>query len=168
MQGVTPLAEQNLADIQKPRLPKTNLSELRQAAVSQAPSLLNLGLSDGQVVAIEPGASLSFYVPDLPRRTWQTLKQGRIEWQEGLDLHGFTVENSRVALKEFIQDSRSKKFRCVLLVHGKSYNHAGEVPSIKSHVNAWLRQLPEVLAFCSALPKDGGTGAVYVLLRTRA
>lgn len=106
-------------------------------------------------------------MPDLPLRTFQALKKGLLSWQEGLDLHGFTIENSRAALSEFIRDGHRSASRCLLVVHGKSYNREGEVPSIKSHVNVWLRQMPEVLAFCSALPKDGGTGALYILLRTR-
>ena len=106
-------------------------------------------------------------LPDLPQRTLQQLKKGQLSWQEGLDLHGFTIEKSRAALSEFIRYGRISASRCLLVVHGKSYNHEGEVPSIKSHVNVWLRQMPEVLAFCSALPKDGGTGALYILLRTR-
>ena len=36
---------------------------------------------------------------------------------------------------------------------------------IKSHVSHWLQQIETVMAFCSAQPKDGGTGAVYVLLK---
>jgi DNA-nicking Smr family endonuclease len=32
-------------------------------------------------------------------------------------------------------------------------------------VNYWLRLYDQVLAFCSATRRDGGTGAVYVLLR---
>ena len=36
---------------------------------------------------------------------------------------------------------------------------------LKIKVNSWLRQKDQVLAFCSARPQDGGTGAVYVLLK---
>jgi len=36
---------------------------------------------------------------------------------------------------------------------------------IKNKVNSWLRQHQDVLAFHSAMPKDGGNGAVYVLLK---
>ena len=36
---------------------------------------------------------------------------------------------------------------------------------MKAHVDRWLRNRSEVLAFCSATPPDGGTGALYVLLR---
>ncbi|HRY16587.1 MAG TPA: Smr/MutS family protein, partial [Candidatus Competibacteraceae bacterium] len=46
---------------------------------------------------------------------------------------------------------------------GKGSRHRG--PILKQKVNHWLRQRDEVLAFCSARAIDGGTGAVYVLLR---
>jgi DNA-nicking Smr family endonuclease len=37
---------------------------------------------------------------------------------------------------------------------------------LKAAVDSWLRRHPDVLAFCSARGIDGGTGAVYVLLRS--
>lgn len=167
MKGVKPV-KNNFADLGKPRRANNiNHQTRRQAATSEPSSLTDLGISDGQVRPVNPGENLLFYVPDLPLRTLQALKKGQLSWQEGLDLHGFTIEKSRAALGEFIRDGFKSSSRCLLLVHGKSYNREGEVPSIKSHVNVWLKQMPEVLAFCSALPKDGGTGALYVLLRTR-
>jgi len=36
---------------------------------------------------------------------------------------------------------------------------------VKSHVNTWLRQHLQVLGFASCLPRHGGTGAIYVLLK---
>lgn len=167
MKGVRPV-QQNRADTGKPRHNKDiNLESRRQAAASEPVDRMGSGLSDGQVQPVNPSDSLMFHLPDLPLRTLQSLKKGQLEWQEGLDLHGYTIEAARAALTDFIRDGRKKSFRCLLLVHGKSYNRDGEVPSIKSHVNAWLRQMPDVLAFCSATPADGGTGAVYILLRTR-
>jgi len=41
----------------------------------------------------------------------------------------------------------------------------GKRPMIKSHVNTWLRQHPQVLGFTSCLPRHGGTGALYVMLK---
>lgn len=167
MKGVRPV-QQNRADLQKPRKNKDiNLESRRQAAASEPVDRVGSGLSDGQVLPVNPAEELMFHLPDLPLKTLQSLKKGQLEWQEGLDLHGYTIEAARAALTDFIRDGRKKSFRCLLLVHGKSYNREGEVPSIKSHVNAWLRQMPDVLAFCSARPADGGTGAVYILLRTR-
>ena len=34
-------------------------------------------------------------------------------------------------------------------------------------IDSWLRRNGEVLAYCSARPNDGGTGAVYVLLKRK-
>lgn len=168
MQGVQPL-KQNKADISQASVQDDPLSLAirRQAAEQEAAAGVQNTLSDGQVVPVNPGESLAFHLPDLPWRTFQSLKKGRINWQEGLDLHGYTLEDARTELVRFVRDGRSRGYRCLLLVHGKAYIREGELPSIKSHVNTWLKQMPEVLAFVSALPTDGGTGAVYILLRTR-
>ena len=168
MKGVQPL-KQNKADLSQPRQlhNRETLALRRQAAASETSDLRDARLSDGQVLPVNPGESLAFHVPDLPWRTLQSLKKGQPTWQEGLDLHGYTIEEAREEVFRFIRDGRQQGYRCLLLVHGKAYNREGEVPSIKSHVNTWLRQLPEVLAFVSALPADGGTGAVYILLRAR-
>nr|WP_072326040.1 Smr/MutS family protein [Marinospirillum alkaliphilum] len=168
MKGVRPV-QQNRADPGKPRKKSDASLQLRREAAGNEPvGLTGVGLSDGKVQPVNPSDSLEFHLPDLPLRTLQQLKKGQLEWQEGLDLHGYTIEAARAALSDFIRDGRARGYRCLLLVHGKSWNREDEVPSIKSHVNAWLRQMPDVLAFCSALPTDGGTGAVYILLRTRS
>lgn len=168
MRDVKPL-QQNQADLtaSKQKQDPQALARRRQAAEQPSAEQLQDGLSDGQVEAIKPGDPLAFHLPDLPWRTLQALKQGRIAWQEGLDLHGYTLEAARTELSRFIREGRQQGYRCLLLVHGKAYNREGETPSIKSHVNAWLKQMPDVLAFVSALPADGGTGAVYILLRTK-
>ena len=44
------------------------------------------------------------------------------------------------------------------IVHGKGFGSRSGVPIMKAHVDRWLRDRSEVLAFCSALPPDGGTG----------
>ena len=169
MQGVQPI-QQNRADVKAPSNTRDSatLSARRQAATHETANLLQDGLSDGQVSPVNPGEALSFHLPDLPWRQFQALKKGQVSWQEGLDLHGYTIEEARQQLNQFIREGRSRGHRCLLLVHGKAYNREGETPSIKSHVNAWLRQMPDVLAFASALPADGGTGAVYILLKRRA
>ena len=70
-------------------------------------------------------------------------------------------------LNEFIELVRSEGIRCVRIIHGKGYGSSNKGPVIKPLVNRWLQRRSEVLAFCSARPVDGGTGAVYVLLKSR-
>jgi DNA-nicking Smr family endonuclease len=53
----------------------------------------------------------------------------------------------------------------VRIIHGKGNGSVQRRPVLKGKVNHWLQQRDEVLAFCSARPVDGGTGAVYVLLK---
>lgn len=125
-------------------------------------------LSDGRVEPVSPSQPLLFALNDLDQRLITRLKRGEIEWQAGLDLHGYSVEEARRELEGFLGDALEQRLRCVLVVHGKAWSAAAGHPLIKSHVNAWLREWPEVLAFSSATPVDGGTGALYVLLkRTR-
>jgi len=52
----------------------------------------------------------------------------------------------------------------MLLIHGKG-GYEGAPPVIKNLISRWLPQFDEILAFHSAKAKDGGHGAVYVLLK---
>ncbi|NIW87182.1 MAG: DNA mismatch repair protein MutS, partial [Gammaproteobacteria bacterium] len=64
-----------------------------------------------------------------------------------------------------LKGCRARQLRCVRVVHGKGHGSLHKLPVLKTKVQGWLRQRDEVLAFCSARPVDGGTGAVYVLLK---
>ncbi|MFI4918399.1 MAG: Smr/MutS family protein [Legionellales bacterium] len=107
---------------------------------------------------------LSYSCPSLPSKRFRSLKNGQIPWEARLDLHGFNIDEARQALCRFIQLQRHHHLRCVLIIHGKG-GQQGAPPIIKNQVNRWLPQFEEVLAYHSALAKDGGNGAVYVLLK---
>ena len=68
-------------------------------------------------------------------------------------------------LAEFIAMSREVGHRCVRIIHGKGYRSGARGPVLKTAVNLWLRRHHDVIAFVSARTIDGGTGALYVLLR---
>lgn len=156
------------ADPGKPRRDSSRLAERRNAATAAAPDAPSSRTSDGRVEPVRPSDTLDFAVSDLPHRTRSALKRGQIPWEAGLDLHGHTLDEARTELERFLQEARAERMRCVLVVHGKARSLGlADYPVIKSHVNAWLREWPTVLAFCSARDLDGGTGAVYVLLRRR-
>jgi len=106
---------------------------------------------------------LSYKTTGLQNRQFLKLKQGNIVIEEIIDLHGLTVDQARKRVDSFIADCISCQFRCVIIVHGKG--NRDTPPIIKTMVNHWLQQISDVIAFVSALPCDGGTGAVYVLLR---
>ena len=88
-------------------------------------------------------------------------------WEQGIDLHGLSIDEARDQLSNFIRSCYYQGCQTVLVIHGKAYSQSGSLPLLKSYTNDWLRQLPEVLAFSSAQAKDGGAGALYVLLKRK-
>ncbi len=93
------------------------------------------------------------------------LRRGQFPSEAELDLHGYTVATARTELSQFLLACLKNDMRCIRVIHGKGHGSGNRGPVIKSHVDYWLRQHHEVMAFCSAKSHDGGTGAVYVLLR---
>ncbi len=121
-------------------------------------------LSNHYPEIVSPTTTLVYCSHDMPRKRLRELKNGEIRWEGRLDLHGLRPDAAREALCDFIDKQCRTGHRCLLIVHGKGGRH-NEEPILKNHVNHWLQQLPQVLAFHSAIPRDGGSGAVYVLLK---
>jgi DNA-nicking Smr family endonuclease len=109
--------------------------------------------------------ALLFVRPGVQHRQLQQLRRGQCRTQAALDLHGMNTAQARLAMAEFITQCQAQRIRHALIIHGKGYGTASDAPVLKNRINAWLRQHHEVLAFCSAQLRDGGTGALYVLLR---
>lgn len=104
------------------------------------------------------------------RELMKKLKKGEFPIQDHIDLHGLTRQEAQVAVKGFILNSYKLGLRCVLIIHGRGLNSPESFPVLKEGLPIWLGRGPVkriVLAFSTARPYDGGTGAVYVLLRRR-
>jgi DNA-nicking Smr family endonuclease len=115
---------------------------------------------------IQTGDSLSFCRAGIQKSIFKKLKKGQYNIGAELDLHGHTRPEAQIACAKFIQRARENNIRCVRIIHGKGFRSNNEGPKLKPMVNKWLQQRNEILAFCSARTVDGGTGAVYVLLKT--
>lgn len=116
---------------------------------------------------LETGDELSFRRDHVPPRVLQRLRRGEYAVANEMDLHGMTAIQARAALAEFIKEALLHGHSCVRVVHGKGRRSGPRGPVLKNVVNLWLRKCDAVSAFGSARPLDGGSGAVYVLLRTR-
>ena len=139
----------------------------RQRSTSE-PRLPTDSFSDGlDAGAVSSEDELFFARPGLQQRQLQRLRRGQLACSATLDLHGMTSATARAAVVSFIDDCRAQQIRCVHLIHGKGYGAGGDLPVLKNRLNSWLRQHHDVLAFCSAQPRDGGRGALYVLLRSQ-
>ncbi len=163
MDGVEQLTNRGEAPVPNPRLPEIidenaeALAELSELVVGQG----TFDISDTDEF-IEGAAS------GVDGRLMRSLRRGDFSVQGRLDLHGLTQAEAKEAVDHFISASRRAGKRCVLIVHGRGLHSQDQIPVLKERLRVWLSQKRignAVLAFASARPQDGGTGAVYVLLR---
>lgn len=115
--------------------------------------------------SMETDEELNFLRPGLSRQTLRRLRSGHWVIEAQLDLHGHTSDEARVRLAEFLNQCKKHGLRCVRVIHGKGLRSKNKEPVLKIKVKHWLMQREEVLAFCQALPVDGGGGAALVLLK---
>ncbi len=157
---VRPLRRDAVA-IERPRpepIPEQARLEIRR--------VLQESLAQGPEIAeVETGEELLYSAPGVGREVLRRLRRGQLSMQEKLDLHGMSVPEAREAVARFLNGCKSRGLRSVLIIHGKGLGSHQKRPVLKGKLNLWLTRRAEVLAFCSARAVDGGTGAVYVLLR---
>ena len=101
----------------------------------------------------------------LQQKQLRRLRRGQLPIAAEADLHGMRIREARLLLEEFLHDCRQRDFRCVRVIHGKGLRSRDGHAVLKWEVDRWLRGHDGVMAFCTAQPRDGGSGAVYVLLR---
>jgi len=114
---------------------------------------------------LETGEHLAWSAPGLQKSVLRKLKSGKFAIQAELDLHGHTRQEAKKELQQFIHSCRERDYRCMRIIHGRGRKTADREPVLKRAIDGWLRQPRQILAYCSARDNDGGTGAVYVLLR---
>jgi DNA-nicking Smr family endonuclease len=107
-------------------------------------------------------------VRGLDAKIFRKLKSGEFSMQGHLDLHGMNTDQARIAVIDFLRRSYMEGKRCVLLIPGRGRNSPMGQGVLRQELTNWLTQAPLkriILAFTTALPKHGGSGAVYLLLR---
>ena len=109
--------------------------------------------------------TLGFLSSGLQKNILKKLRRGHFGLDAEIDLHGLNSNEARRQLLNFLHACVVDGCRCVHIIHGKGYRSPDNHPILKNNLNLWLRQHKDVQAFCSAPPKDGGAGAVFVLLQ---
>lgn len=162
--GVKKLDNSNIAKIERTDLRKKPDAKTlaKRAAAEGAFEVDDAELSDTQAILnpVASQATLSYRIATLQHKVFEDLKAGNLRWFEAVDLHGCTIEEARSAVLQVIQIAKDENQNVIKIVHGK-----GPEAILKTYVNGWLRQHRDVLAFVSAPEKQGGTGAVLVLLK---
>ncbi len=159
--GVSPLVKPN-ARVRIRR--KVDLSHIEEG---RKQDLAALGRADGFDVTFED-SYVRARAAGVSRETVVRLEKGEFPICAHLDLHGMPLDDARLAVDEFLASQQERGHRCVLLITGKGKNSLGGRAVLREHVPQWLARGPSsrrVLAFVSARPCDGGTGALVVLMR---
>lgn len=163
VRDVRPLKQRNIID--PPIIKKTPKA---QASNNDENSLAHYAysLSDAQDDhKIQSDETISYHINGIQPRTLRNLTAGKLNVNDHLDLHGLNIEQARLAVSQFIALNQSEGNKCLIIVHGKG--SISNPPRLKSMINHWLPQIPDVLAFCSAQRRHGGTGAVYILIKNK-
>ncbi len=164
---VAPLEQKRISHRRTPSDVTAAQLERREAALgnrSREPKTDPNYLTLGEVRQLNPREILSWKKDGVQHEVFRKLKSGRYPIEARLDLHRLTVKEARVEVFRFMALALAKGWRTVLISHGKG-ERSPTPARIKSYVAHWLQQLPDVIAYHSAIPTNGGTGAVYVMLR---
>ena len=106
-------------------------------------------------------------IAGVDKRSAERMRRGRMAIDGTLDLHGYTQDQARRALADYLARAQDAGKRCIVVVTGKGdITQGGGV--IRTQTPRWLNapeNRPRILAFDYAQPKHGGMGALYVLLR---
>lgn len=152
MSGVTPLQ----SETSKPWKQRHPPRPLPKESETETDDFIDVNISTHDF--------LEFRRDGIQHKLFQDLQRGLIPVESTLDLHGLRVAEARSELAQFIPWCAHRGYRCIRIIHGKGQRSAQQQPILKQKVNQWLPQREEVLAFVSTPRRDGGTGAVYVLL----
>ncbi len=164
MSGVNPLVTDKVNNIdqvkQKPAPKLMNFTDYEDDIEINDP------LSDErEVTEIDGGEILSFCRDGIQKNVFKKLRSGHYRISDELDLHGFTVKQAKELLVYYLQEAAQFEGCCIRIIHGKGLSSGKQKSVLKTYINHWLSEHERVLAFHSAKIKDGGTGAVYVLLK---
>src|SRR5512141_2114564 len=130
-------------------------------------------LSEGRRPSLDPrlhdtGDVIAFKRPGVRDDALRRLRRGEITVEAEIDLHGLSRHATHDALRSFLGMALAQRLQCVRVIHGKGLRSGPGGPVLKHAVSDWLARIDSVAAFATARPADGGTGALYVLLRLPA
>jgi DNA-nicking Smr family endonuclease len=141
----------------------------RAATVSPASDSMPPALAEEKAARQQIRPPALDHFSGIDRANAERLKRGLHPIEARLDLHGNTQAEAHDALTAFVHTSYEAGRRCVLVITGRGLGPSG--PGVlRSAVPRWLEDVPlrrKILAIAPAQPRDGGAGALYLLLRRR-
>jgi len=163
MEGVKPLTSDNVHHVtEKPKAKRIQYDDFDDDLI------INDSLSDElEVDDVDGDEILSFRRDGIQNNVFKRLRSGGYRISEEIDLHGSSIKQAKEYLIYYLHEVVQFEGCCIRIIHGKGLSSGKQKPVLKTYVNHWLSEHERVLAFHSAKTRDGGTGAVYVLLKTQ-
>lgn len=164
VEDVTPLPGRKPAPVSRPPAGRAAAAPGAVAAPAKAAPPLPPA-PPPSLPELEPGAGAG-----VDKRTAARLRKGQLKIEGRLDLHGMTQAQAHGELVHFLEVAHDTGRRCILVITGKGLSEDGSVGVLRAAVPGWLNQPPNrarVVAFCRAVPRDGGDGALYVLIKRK-
>lgn len=143
----------------------TLAQQLKRQALEVTTPLTNNYLSVEKVEPVDPYDHISYKQDGVQAGVFKNLRLGKYKIDFVLNLQQMKFEQARTLLFQQILDSHKNGHRTLLVKHGLGLHSSPFAAFLKSYVNQWMRQMPEIIAFYTAQPKHGGNSATYVLVK---
>ena len=132
------------------KLSKINYQKRRENAQKKIASNNVSGLSNFSVEGIDALEKVEYNLYLLQKKTRRKLQFLKKSESHYTDLHGLYIDEAKQKLYHFIKYASNNNIKYVQIIHGKSTASANNKNTLKSHCAHWLKQMSEVVAFCSA------------------
>lgn len=163
--SVAPLGSGSTKRVEPEKRKESALPDDDALALAELQALVE---GDTPFHVVESEEFYSGQAPGVSHELVEKLREGAFSYRRHVDLHGYTRDDGKVALTDFIAAARRDGERCVLVVTGRGKSSPGGISVLREALPRWLGRFPlrsHVLAYCTARSVDGGPGAFYVLLR---
>jgi len=168
MSGVTPLSQNNRIIAKAPDMGTRPPHPPNSNDLEALAHLSDLVSGTAEMDITFSDEYIEGSVKGFDRKLMQRLKDGLFPVQDYVDLHGLKKQEAESVIRDFLLRSHRIGLRCVLVIHGRGLNSENHIPVLKKRLPIWLSRgsvKKIILAFSTAKPYDGGTGAIYILLK---
>ncbi len=104
----------------------------------------------------------------IDRNSDKKLSRGEYKIDYRLDLHGETLETAYNKVKSLFELALLNEYRCLLIITGKGLRSNNI--TIKESIVKWFKEpffSNNIIKYIDANKKDGGSGALYILLKNK-
>ena len=163
MSDVKPLAQTEHVTI---TAQETSLAQkLKREALEREEAKLAYQLTLELQEYLDPYDLLTHKQDGIQEGVYKNLRLGKYPIENRVSLLKMSLAEARERLIQVIEKAYEKGQRVILIQHGLGLNSQPKPGKLKSYINVWLAQFPQVIAFHSAHKQHGGSGNTYVMLK---